>query len=798
MSLATDARFACARLRRAPGFAISVVLMLGLGLALSVTMFGVVRGVLRALPYAGGEATVAVYAANPRQGTQTSALTAAEVDALARPDAQSPFRAFGEYSWGGVTVYNEGQPREITVGVVGNGFFGALGIAPILGRTFSPEELASATGTIVLSHAEWQRLLGGSPDAIDKIIDTEYGPTRVIGVMPATFAFPSNEVGGWIPHRPFDTSAPPYRFARLFYGVGWLKDDLDPAQLDQWFSARAAQVRGDHGLRDEGWRFAAPSVLDDTVGAVRQTLWGAFALALLVLVIACANVAILFDARSMTLRQEEAIAHALGASANRIARTRWLELCSLTALGTMLALFIAALSLDLVRRHAYDQLPRVDGIALGWDVVGFGALLALLLPALVSLIGRMGRRASIASVLRGGGKGVLHHEGKSRRWLPALAIALSTISLIAAVTLGVSLARLRNVSPGFATDNVHIMQFFSHADQTAWNAFADDLRTRLAALPGVRAVSMTTAAPLSTIGNLTDDVRNASTPDAEPVRATVRRVGPDYLELLDIPLLAGRAIGAEDREGGERVAVINRELAKRVFGSEGDAVGQSVRLPLGRDGMQNARVVGVMADTRNDGLRAEPAPEVLVAFAQKPWLGMSFMVRTHTQQAGFDQLMAEQLWAIAPRQAITRQYTLADDVHAQWQALRFFAFTVGVFALCAALLGAFGVYSVAALAQRRRVREFGLRLAVGARPTTLGLSVLGEGLRMVMLGATLGVVGAGAVLRLLAEHTFGMEGALAWIMPVGAVAMALVALAALMLPALRAMRVDPIVALRND
>jgi putative ABC transport system permease protein len=317
-------------------------------------------------------------------------------------------------------------------------------------------------------------------------------------------------------------------------------------------------------------------------------------------------------------------------------------------------------------------------------------------------------------------------------------------------------------------------------------------------LPGVRAVSVTTAAPLSSIGQIAEDVRLSTAPDAEPVRTTIRRVGPDYLTLLDIPLLAGRALGEADRAGGERVAVINRNMAQRLFGEPARALDQSLRLAVGRDGLQNVRVVGVMADTRNDGLRAEPAPELLLAYAQQPWVGMTFLVRTHTAVPKIDAQMAEQLWAIAPQQAITRQFELADDVRAQWQALRFFALAVAAFAFCAALLGAFGVYSVAALAQRRRVREFGLRLAVGAKPTTLGLSVLGEGLRMVVLGAVCGMLGANAALRLLSELTFNMDKAMSWVMPVGAIAMAGIALAALMLPALRAMRVDPIVALRND
>jgi putative ABC transport system permease protein len=283
----------------------------------------------------------------------------------------------------------------------------------------------------------------------------------------------------------------------------------------------------------------------------------------------------------------------------------------------------------------------------------------------------------------------------------------------------------------------------------------------------------------------------------EPVRALQRRIDGGYLDLLGIPLIAGRGIADTDRAGTERVAVINRTLARRLFG-EASALERTIRMAVGREGMLEYRIVGVAEDIHNDGLRAPPSPEILVSFAQHPWVGMTFLVRSRTTDPSMLKQMAEQAWAIDPRQAFTRQFLLGEDLAAQLRPMRFFSVTMGTFAVCSLLLGAFGVYAVATLAQRRRVREFGLRLAVGARPAALGLQVLRDGLRVVLTGAAIGVAGSWFALQLIAGQTFGLERGIASVMIVGAATMAAAALVALMVPAWRAIRTDPMTALRYE
>ena len=791
-----ELQLAVKRLRRAPAFAVSIVLMLTVALGLSVAMFGVLNGVLSSLPYPGGDQLVAVYATNERQGLSDGALTGAEVDRLSIVDEQSPLQSFGDYAWGGLTVIDDQRPREFGVAIIGPGFFPTLGTQPLMGRFFTEDEHQSAPGSIVLSYAEWQRQFGGNPDAIGQTIDTDQGTARVVGVMPASFSYPAEEIGGWIPRQPSDVAVPGYRFARAYYGVALLKSDVHPTRLADWYSAQAESVRVAQRLEPEGWSFGSLSLLDEMVGELRSTLWGAFAITLLVLLIACANVAILFDARQIERRREDVISHALGASSARLWRSRVIELVTLTAIGTIAGALLARVALNLIGRFA-QNLPRADAISLDGRVLTFAVAMAMLTPVAVLAAGKLRQRSSSASLLRSGAIGVLEGGSGPRRVLPGIAIALSTISLIAAAALGMSALRLANVNPGFEAQGITAMQLFRSGGPSQWGPFADQVRERLQNLPGVQTVAITTAAPWSTIGSAAEDVRASENPDAQPVRAVVRRVGADYLSALSIPLVQGRAISDTDRTGAERVAVINHSLATRTFG-DAPALDRQISLAVGREGIISYRVVGVMEDTHNNGLRLPPGPEVLVSFAQQPWVGMTFLVKTQAGIKGIAAQLTEQLWAIDPRQSMTRQFALADDLDAQLQSARFFALMIGLFALCSLMLGVFGVYAVAAQAQRRRVREFGLRLAIGANPVTLGLHVFRDGLRVVAAGAIAGIAGSAAVMRLLSAQTFGLESMLLWIMLGGAAVMAGIAMAAIMIPAIRATRTDPISALRAD
>lgn len=797
MTLPHDLRFALRRLRRSPGFSVATLLMLALGIALSVGMYTVVRGVLLAsLPFPDADRVVEVAATNPRQAIASSGLTPAEAVRLAQPDG--PFAAFGYYAWGGLSVYDGEHPREFSLAIVSPGFFPTLGVAPQLGRWFEAEDFADGADTVVLSHAEWQRLLGGDPAALGRRIDTSDGPMTVIGVMPPAFATPADSIGAWRPLAGdrFVADKPWFRFARFVNAVARLPSGTPPALVGEQLERIAAELRAKHGLPDEGWRPQATPMLDALVGDLRGVLWSAFAIALLVLVIGCANVAIMLDARQVAQRHEQAVAQALGASRTRLYRVLLIEIGLLALAAAAIGSLLAAQGIAWLRALAADVLPRVDAIVLDRGALAFALALAVLLPFVAALAGSLRLRGDGSDAIRSGGRGLVDGSGRRQRLLPMLGVALSTVSLVAAAALLLSLDRLQRVDPGFRSEHVHTLQLFRDGGPEAARQLAAPLLERLRALPGVEQAALTTVAPLARHGGFQVDLQVPGRAQPEAFQIGLRRVSPDYLALLGIPLLAGRGIEAGDGPGSEPVAVISQELARRVFG-EASALGQTIGLPLGQGERIQYRVVGVMADIRNDGLRAPPAPELLVAFDRDPYLGMTFLVRSAQPLPGLAALMADALWQIDPREAISEQSTLADTLAEQSATVRFFARTIGGFALAALLLAALGVYAVAALQQQRRVGEFGLRLAIGARPVSLALQVLRDCLGPVGAGIALGLLGAWLALRLLEAQLFGLEGASAAVVP-GVTLLALCALFAALLPAWRAARVTPMQALRQD
>lgn len=798
MAWIADLRYALRRLARAPGFVAASVAMLVLGVGLSVAMYSMLRGVvLQGLPYPDSGRLLAVAADNLRQDVNATALTPAEVNALEAEAGGPAFAATGGYQWGGITLYDGEHPREATVGIVSQGFFPTLGMAPLHGRWFGAEDHGQPFDSVVLSHAEWQRLLGGRAEALGTRIETSEGRLRVIGVMPPQFAFPDADVGAWLPRAAYPADHPMYANARFAFGIARLREGANATLGRERLEALSANVRAERSLPDIGWRIGQRPLLDDVVGDVRGALWGAFGIALLVLLVACANLAILFDARQVARAQELAVNRALGASRGRLWRMLLLELLLLAGAGVTLGVLAAAGSLDALRALATDSVPRADAIALDAGVIGFAALLVVATPLLVLLAGVRRPGAGSGEVLRGAGRSVITDAPRARRVLPALAIALSTLGVIVAAALAHGLMRLAAVDPGFRTADVHAMQLYREGGPAQAPTYSDALRERLSALPGVEAVAVTSVAPLSVNGAFSTDLLLPGRAEPESYQASLRRVSANYLDLLDIPLLAGRAIGAEDRDGTEAVAVINRELARRSFAGR-SPLGEQLLLPLGRGDRLPFRVVGVMEDIRNDGLRAGPAPEILIAAAQRPAAGLTFLVRSATPLPGLAAQMAEAAWAIDPRQPLTRQFLLQDDLDAQLASMRFFARTVGAFALSALFLGAFGVYAVATLQQRRRVKEFGLRLALGARPAALAAQVLGEGVRIVVAGIALGAAGAWAARQLLLAQSYGLEGRMSWVVMAGIAIMAIAALVALSAPALRAARTDPMTALRDE
>ncbi len=791
-----DGCYAWRRLRKSPGFAATASLMLGLGMGLGVAMFSVLQGVvLSSLPYPGGDRVVAVTAVNPQQGGAAGGLTPAEALQLAQSDA---YEAFGYYHWGGMTLLSEGQAREVRIAQVSQGYFAALGVAPLLGRVFEVDDMDGAQDGLILSHGEWQRLSGGDPEVVGRTIDTvEHGRMRVIGVMPAQFSHPSALIGAWraFPAAAIQPQSPAHWNARHVDAVARVAAGQTGRAALERAQTVADAVRQSYAMSDVGWRLQATPLLTQVVGEAAPVLWASFAVTMLVLLIACANVAILLDARQIARSEEQAIAQALGASRQRVFRVLLLELALLGAAGALLGWVFAAGALHLLAGLAESSVPRTDEIALDGEVLLFALGVALATPILAGLLGALRLRGEVIDAMRSGGKGMATMHAARTRWLPVLGVALSTMALFAAAAMVASLLRVLDIDPGFRSEHVHVLQLGREGGPQEWASFAEQMQDKLQAMPGVSEVAVATAVPGSGLGTFRIDVAVPGRAEPEALQARLRRVSPAYLDLLSIPILAGRNFQESDRPGSERVAIINRSLAESVFGQQ-SPLGQVLTLPLGEGDRVPYRIVGVSADVRNEGVRLAASAEVLLPFAQEPWIAMSFLVRTSGELPGIAEQMRTAVWEIDPNEGITRQFQMDERLALDLKPSRFFARAVGGFALCALVLAGLGVYAVAAQHQQQRRAEYGLRLALGAPPARLAGQSLTASMLASGIGILAGAVGGWALLHLLRSQLFEFgSGYLPWF-AAAVLGIALATLTAALPPALRAARTDPLVALR--
>lgn len=793
-SILLELRQSARRLAGSPGYGASVFLTLSLGLALSVGMYTVLNGVvLKGLPYPGGERVVEVSAANAARNENGESLTAAEAFALQDVPV---FEAAGWYVWGGATVLSGERPREITVNHVSANFFAALGVPPQLGRWIDERDIGPERQAVVLSDAEWERLANRDPDIIDQPLRLDDETVTVVGVMPPEFG---NGAGMWRAADPAWYSQNPAVFANARYlnAVARLKPDLEPVDVRNALDAFSARIRETHGLDDAGWRLRTTSLLEIAIGDVRGVLAGVFVVSLVVLAIACANVGGLLAARLVARERELAIVQALGATSGHVWRSVLFELLWLTVFAAAAALLLLFAGLEVFRNMATGIVPRAAEITLDPAVAGFALALVVLCPLAIAVPFGIGLRRRMAGNLHAAGKGSSIGGTGAMRALPLVGLALATTALIAGTAVALSLDRLRDVDPGFRTDNVYAIQLFHGGGPDEWRRFANAVMTNMRAEADVERVALTTAPPLSHIGSFTVDARVRGRAQPEPLQIGLRRVSTDYLEVMQQPLRAGRAFLASDDASAPKVAIVNQTFARRVFPDE-DAVGRDIELPLGNGARVPYRIVGVASDIRNAGLRVAPEPEILIPFAQSPWVGMTFLVHAPNAGPGLLERLQEAVWADDPTEAMTRVYRLEDEIAEELAQVTFFTRMLGGFALIALLLAAFGTYSVVAFLQRRQTTEIGVRLALGAKPAVIARRVLLHGATLAALAGIAGSLAAVAVLRLLGSQLYGVGAASPVLYAGGLAGVLLAAVLASLMPAWRAARVQPMAALRYE
>ena len=802
-----DARFGLRLLRREPGFAATTVLTLTLAIGATTTIFSVVDAVLlQPPPFPEPDRLVTLWQTDPNNANRPVEPAPANfLDWREQATSFEQVAAVEPYSF---DFTGDGAPEVFYASLVTEGFFEVLGAGAALGRTFLPEEFQPGSGVVVLTHGFWERRFGGDAGILGRSLTLDGQPYTVVGVLPADFEL---ALEGGRGERDIYAPKAIAEYETYIRANGWwhvvarVRPDATPAGAQAEMDAVAARLAADYPRTNTGVGARVIPLHTRQIAAVRPALlllWGGVAL---VLLIACVNVANLMLARCTRRVQEFTIRTAVGGGRIRLLRQLLTESVVIAALGGVGGVALTVYALDAIVALMPADVPRVAEVTVNGRILGFAAGLVLatamafgLAPAL-----QMFRR-DVAGLLRAQRAGATAAQQRLRRALVAAEVALALVLLVGAGLLLQSFSRLVNVDLGFAPGNAVALQVFAWnrqaGEEARVNFFRETLRG-IHALPGVTAAGAISAFPLG-LADVTVETpftihdRPPPPPGEEPSTA-ISQVTPGYFEAMRIPFRAGRRF--DERDDAERpgVAIINETLARRHWP---DADPLTERLTVQMMGQAfEAEIVGVVGATRAQGFDSGRRPEVFVPHAQSGASGsMTYVVRTAGDPADSISAVQDAVWAVDPLQSFYSVATVDQLLSDTLAARRFTTTLLVLFAVAALTLAGLGIYGVIAVATAQRTREIGLRLAMGARPLDVVRMVVRGAIVLAGSGIVLGVVAALWTSRFLTSLLFGIAPTDITTLVGVSVLLLLVGASAAWLPARRAARVDPLVALRSE
>jgi putative ABC transport system permease protein len=801
--LLQDVRYGLRTMRRDLGFTTLAVLTLALGIGATTVIFSVARGVLfRPLPFREPERLVLVEDRQPP--SQDTPVSFPEF--LAWRERIGAFESLAAGFNTTCALTGTGDPEEIWSVRASAAMLPLLGIEPVLGRSFrSEEDRRDAEPVAIISHALWKRRFGSDPGVTGRTMTLDGKVFTIVGVLPQRVegVLPGDSLLGkrrdiWMPLR-LDTNVAPagLHFLRV---IGRLRGDLDVVRARGEAKAAEADLHkkldNDHGL-------TLTPLQEHVTGRLRPALLALLGAVALLLLIACANVAGLLLTRSAGRRAEIALRMALGAGRRRLVRQLVTESLVLSFLGGALGLLLSYWGLDLLVAATREILPRAGEIAIDGTALAFALSITLLTGVLFGLApAAQVSGTDLERSLREGGRsaGSGRAGRKLRGALVVGEIALSLILLVGAGLLARSFARLLATDKGFDPDNVLSFSLslpygaYPRPDQQS--RFFDQALTAIAALPGVGGAAAISELPLGGSGtNGAFHVEGRSDPPGSEPQAEKRIVTPDYFRVLRTPILAGRAFTAQDRPGSPSVAIINEALARRMFAGQ-DPVGRRLEFNWDTTGWQE--IVGVVGDVKQYGLQEEMLPTIYVPLAQRPASAMDVVLRSSLPPDQLLPVIRRQVAALDRDRPLIQVRTMQQVVADSVADRRLPMLILAGFAAAALLLGAIGVYGVVGYSVAQRTQEFGIRMALGARRGAVMRMVLGQGLRLALIGLLIGLAGSLAVARLIAGLLFGVTPADPATLAATSLLILGVALLACYVPARRAARVDPMVALRYE
>ncbi len=809
-SLWQDIRFGLRLLYKKPTFSVIAVVTLALGIGVNAAIFSVVNAVLlRPLPYKEPERIITLWENNIKDGIERDDVSPANF--LDWREHASTLEGIAFANPWSVDYTNGGEPETMQAARVSEDFFRILGVTALYGRTFLPEEYKEGNGQVViLSYGSWQSRFGGNQQIIGQTLTLDDQPTTVVGILPPEFELNlfDKKKEAWMPQIP-DESMRRQRRATYLKVIARLKPDVTVSQARAEMDSIALHLAAEYPQTNSGIGITTVPLSEHLVGKVRPALWMMFIAVGFVLLIACANVANLLLARNGEREREFAIRAALGASRKSLIRQLLTESFLLALLGSAGGLLLAWWGIDLLLSFSPGDIPRLAEIGLNRVVLGFVVAIALLTTLLFGLVPALQfSRPNLNLTLKEAGQtstgGLTRH--RLRNALIISEIALAFVLLIGAGLLIRSFIGLVNVSPGFAAGKTIALQVFiwdRYATPEKRAAYVDEALKKIKEVPGVESAGVTTALPFFESGidtSLPLSIDGQPTPPGQEPTAFYTIASADYFSSIGVKLLQGRGFNQFDTATSLPVVLVNETMAQRFWQSE-TPVGKKFTVSStgrGSRGPTTFEIVGMVSDVRHDGLDKAPRTEFFRPYSQSPSGAIIFTVRTTAEPTAITSILKSRLWEINPTQPFYAISTMDALISDSLKARRFSLLLLGVFAVLALTLTVIGIYGVMSYSVTQRTREVGLRMALGARSSDVLKMVLRQGLILSLAGIGIGIVGAFLLTRLLSTLLFGITPTdPATYFSVSALLLG-VALVACFVPARRAAKTDPMVALRYE